>query len=126
MYVFFAPKIGILIKNSLFSYGTPRVFVALAVGFVLAPLDLLCNFLFLSYARFREGTHPTRQKVFPHPTVRTPSASNSPSALSARVGQKIYEYLYLCHYVSCGTILALPQVSRDPFPASLEAQALGL
>ena len=26
------------------------------------------------------GFHPTGQKVFPHPTVKTPSASNSPSA----------------------------------------------
>ena len=30
------------------------------------------------------GTRPTRQKVFPHPTVGAPSASNSPSALSVR------------------------------------------
>ena len=26
------------------------------------------------------GTRPMHQKVFPHPTVRAPSASNSPSA----------------------------------------------
>ena len=41
------------------------------------------DFLFPSCARFREGTRPMPQKVFPHPTVRAPSASNSPSALSA-------------------------------------------
>ena len=33
---------------------------------------------------FVRGTRPTRQKVFPHPTVGAPSASNSPSALSAQ------------------------------------------
>ena len=38
-----------------------------------------CSFLpFPSYARFREGTRPARQKVFLHPTVETPSASNNP------------------------------------------------
>ena len=39
------------------------------------------------YGRFREGTRSRRQKVFPHPTVRAPSASKSPSALSTRAGQ---------------------------------------
>ena len=39
-------------------------------------------FLFPSYGCFREGTRPTDQKVFPHPTGRTPSSS-----LSAPSGQ---------------------------------------
>ena len=50
----------------------------------MRPTDLVYDFSFPSYARFREGTRPMPQKVFPHPTVRAPSASNSPSALSAR------------------------------------------
>ena len=49
-------------------------FVALGLGSVVAPSDLFCDFSFPSYARFCEGTRPTRQKVFPYPTVRTPSA----------------------------------------------------
>ena len=49
------------------------------------------------------------QKVLPHPTVRTPSASNSPSALSeralsacalrTRVGQEILLILLFLHYL---------------------------
>ena len=40
---------------------------------------------------FVRGTRPTRQKVLPNPTVGAPSASNSPSALSAqaRAGQRL-------------------------------------
>ena len=41
--------------------------------------------LFVSeLGRIRKKTWPTRQKVFPLPTVRASSASNSPSALSAQ------------------------------------------
>ena len=45
------------------------------------------DFLFSSYSPFcKKKTWLMRQKVFPLPTVRAPSASNSPSALSAQAG----------------------------------------
>ena len=46
------------------------------------------DFSFPSYGCFckKKKTWPTRQKVFPLPTVRALSASNSPSALSAQAG----------------------------------------
>ena len=44
-------------------------FVPLGVGPVSATSDLLCNFLFPSYASFREGTRPMRQKVLPQPNA---------------------------------------------------------
>ena len=79
-------------------------FVALGVGSILAPLDLFCDCSFPSYARFREGTRPTRQKVFPYPTVRTLSASNSPSALSARAG-KMLKYILIMGWLNAATDL---------------------
>ena len=50
------------------------LFVALGKTVHFAPWDRFFDFSFM------------RQKVFPHPTVGAPSASNSPSALSARAG----------------------------------------
>ena len=48
-------------------------------------LRIYCaTFCFRVTPVFVRGTRPTRQKVFPHPTVGAPSASNSPSALSAQ------------------------------------------
>ena len=45
------------------------------------------------------GTRPTRQKVFPHPTVGAPSASNSPSALSAQALRDNSKMFHKCdHY----------------------------
>ena len=89
---FLAPKIRILARKSIFSYGNlffrTATWVAQVVTQILRPTDLVYDFSFPSYARFREGTRPMPQKVFPHPTVRAPSASNSPSALSARAGYK--------------------------------------
>ena len=88
---FLAPKIRILARKSIFSYGNlffrTATWVAQVVTQILRPTDLVYDFSFPSYARFREGTRPMPQKVFPHPTVRAPSASNSPSALSARAGK---------------------------------------
>ena len=85
---FLAPKIRISARKSIFSYGNlffrTATWVAQVVTQILRPTDLVYDFSFPSYARFREGTRPMPQKVFPHPTVRAPSASNSPSALSAR------------------------------------------
>ena len=63
-----------------------KTWLAQVVTQILRPTDLVYDFSFPSYARFREGTRSMPQKVFPHPTVRAPSASNSPSALSARAG----------------------------------------
>ena len=58
-------------RKSVFSYGTPiffkGAFVALGVGSVVAPSDLVCDFSFPSYGRFREGTRPKRQKSCPTP-----------------------------------------------------------
>ena len=94
---FLAPKIRISARKSVFSYGNlffcTETRIAQVVTQILRPTDLVYDFSFPSYARFREGTRPMPQKVFPHPTVRAPSASNSPSALSARalrVGWIIY------------------------------------
>ena len=82
------PMNGSKSRKSIFSYGNlffrTATWVAQVVTQILRPTDLVYDFSFPSYARFREGTRPMPQKVFPHPTVRAPSASNSPSALSAR------------------------------------------
>ena len=42
------------------------------------------RFLVMAFFVKKKQTWLTRQKVFPLPTVGAPSASNSPSALSAR------------------------------------------
>ena len=88
VHFFLAPKIRNSARKSVFSYGNlffrTATWVAQVVTQILRPTDLVYDFSFPSYARFREGTRPMPQKVFPHPTVRAPSASNSPSALSAR------------------------------------------
>ena len=82
------PKIRISARKSVFSYGNlffrTAIWVAQVVTQILRPTDLVYDFSFPSYARFREGTRPMPQKVFSHPTVRAPSASNSPSSLSAQ------------------------------------------
>ena len=75
-------------ENPFFRMG-PRFFgkvalVILGVGSVLAPSDLLCDFSFPSYARFRGGNPADAPKSLTPPTVGAPSASNSPSALSAQ------------------------------------------
>ena len=88
VHFFLAPKIRNSARKSVFSYGNlffcTETRIAQVVTQILRPTDLVYDFSFPSYARFREGTRPMPQKVFPHPTVRAPSASNSPSALSAR------------------------------------------
>ena len=89
---FLAQKSGFRPENPFFEMGPRFVFVPLGVGSVLAPSDLLCDFLFPSYARFRVGTRPTRQKVLPHPTVGAPSAGNSPSASRAGWIKEIFLY----------------------------------
>ena len=97
---FLAPKIRILARKSIFSYGNlffrTATWVAQVVTQILRPTDLVYDFSFPSYGRFREGTRPMPQKVFPHPTVRAPSASNSPSAdHSWSCCTKSYTYTHL-------------------------------
>ena len=94
-------------------FGT-GAFVALGVGFVLTPSGLFRDFLFPSYARFCEGTRPTRQKVFPHPTVRTPSASNSPSALSANITKRPEMTKKIAHGANVQLLLI---ILANPHPA---------
>ena len=76
-----AQKFGFWPKNPFFWYRTldfdDGPFVALGKTVHLQPLDRFFDF---SFPRNRR----TRQKIFPHPTVGAPSASNSPSA---RAGQ---------------------------------------
>ena len=88
VHFFLAPKIRNSARKSVFSYGNlffcTESRIAQVVTQILRPTDLVYDFSFPSYARFREGTRPMPQKVFPHPTVRAPSASNNPSALSAQ------------------------------------------
>ena len=74
-----ASKTWILAQISVFCYRTSNfvngLFVALGE-----------TFHFRVTAIFIKKTWLKRQKVFPHPTAGAPSASNSPSALSARAG----------------------------------------
>ena len=85
---FLGPKIRFLARKSVFCYRTPNFvkgpFVSIGETVHFQSLDQFFDFLFLSYGRFRKRKRPTRQKVFPHPTVGAPSASNSPGALSAQ------------------------------------------
>ena len=70
-FFFLAPKIRISARKSVFSYGTAFfgkvALVTLGVGSVLAPSDLLCDFSFPSYARFREGNPADAPKSLPPP-----------------------------------------------------------
>ena len=63
----------------------PKIFVALGETVHFQPSERLSTFRFWVTVLFvKKKTRPTRQKVFPHPTVGAPSASNSPSALIAQ------------------------------------------
>ena len=85
---FWARNLGFWPKKSDFFHTTPILandrFVALRVTVHFLPWDRFFDFPFLSYSCFRKKIRLTCQKVFPLPTVRAPSASNSPSALSAQ------------------------------------------
>ena len=82
---FFWPPGRILARKSVFCYRTPNFvkgpFVAVGETVHFQPLDQFFDFLFLSYGLFCKRKRPTRQKVFPHPTVGAPSARSRPSAL---------------------------------------------
>ena len=68
---FLASKIRIWARKSVFSYGTPFfgkvALVTLGVGSVLAPSDLVCDFSFPSYVRFREGNPADAPKSLTQP-----------------------------------------------------------
>merc|ERR1711928_82122 len=70
---FLGPKFRFLAQKSDFCHMTP----------ILVD-DPFLDFPFRSYSCFRKKILLTAQKVFPPPTVGVPSASNSPSALSAQ------------------------------------------
>ena len=61
-------------------------FVALGETVYFPPWDRFFDFFSPSYDRFRKEKTVDASKVFPLPTLRALSASNNPSALSARAG----------------------------------------
>ena len=80
--LFFGPKFRFLAQKSNFCHTTPILvddpFLALGMAVNFPPWELFFDF------PFRKKKQLTRQKVFPLPTMGTPSASNSFSALSAQ------------------------------------------
>ena len=89
--LFLDPKFQFLAQKSNFCHTTPIFvddpFLALDMTVNFPPWNRFFDFPFRSYSCFRKKIRLTAQKVFPPPTVGAPSASNSPSALSARAGQ---------------------------------------
>ena len=91
---FLGPEILVWAQKSDFCHATQILvdgpFVALRETVHFPHWERFFDFSFLSYGRFRKKNKQkkqlTRQKVFPLPTVRALSASNSPSALSAWAG----------------------------------------
>ena len=89
---FLGPKSRFFAEKSYFCQMTPilviGLFVALGETVHFPPWERFFYILFPRYGRFcKQKNWSTRQKVFPLPTVRAPSASNSPSALSAQALQ---------------------------------------
>merc|ERR1711978_84793 len=86
--LFFGPKFWFLAKKSDFCHTTPILvddqFLALGMTVNFPPWERFFDFPFRSYSCFRKKIWLTAQKVFPPPTVGVPSASKSPSALSAQ------------------------------------------
>ena len=98
--LFLGPKFRFLAKKSDFCHTTPIFvddpFLALDMTVNFPPWKQFFDFPIQSYSCFRKKIRLTAQKVFPPPTVGAPSASNSPSALSARTGWIIFIiHLYL-------------------------------
>ena len=85
---FLGPKFWFLTKKSNFCPMTPILvddpFLALGMTVNFPPWERFFDFPFQSYSCFRKKIWLTRQKVFPPPTVGVPSASKSPSAISAQ------------------------------------------
>ena len=86
--LFFGPKFWFLAQKSNFCHTTPILvddpFLALGMTVNFPPWKPFFDFPFRSYSCFRKKIWLTAQKVFPPPTVGVPSASKSPSALSAQ------------------------------------------
>ena len=86
--LFLGPKFQFLVQKSDFCHTTPILvddpFLALGMTVNFPPWERFFDFPFRSYSCFRKKIRLTRQKVFPPPTVGVPSASKSPSALSAQ------------------------------------------
>ena len=87
-FLFFDPKFRFLVQKSDFCHTTPIFvgdpFLALDMTVNFPPWKPFFDFPFRSYSCFRKNIRLTAQKVFPPPTVGAPSASNSPSTLSAQ------------------------------------------
>merc|ERR1712209_322345 len=81
----------VCMQKSDFCHRTPILvndpFLALGMTVNFPPWERFFDFPFQSYSCFRKKIWLTCQKVFPLPTVGAPSASNSPSALSAQALQ---------------------------------------
>ena len=90
--LFFGPKFWFLAQKSNFCHTTPILvddpFLALGMTVNFPPWKPFFDFPFRSYSCFRKKIRLTRQKVSPPPTVGVPSASKSPSALSAQALDK--------------------------------------
>ena len=86
--LFLGPKFRFLAQKSDFCHTTPILvddpFLALGMTVNFPPWKPFFDFPFRSYSCFRKKIWLTAQKVFPPPTVGVPSASKSPSALSAQ------------------------------------------
>ena len=99
--LFLGPKFRFLVQKSDFCHTTPILvndpFLALTMTVNFPPWKRFFDFPFWSYSCFRKKIRLTAQKVFPPPTVGVPSASNSPSALSARgLDNSLGTFLYPC------------------------------
>merc|ERR1712016_454176 len=90
--LFLGPKFRFLAQKSDFCHTAPILvddpFLALGMTVNFPPWERFFDFPFRSYSCFCKKIQLTAQKVFPLPPVGVPSASNSPSALSARAGQR--------------------------------------
>merc|ERR1711902_374628 len=86
--LFLGPNFRFLVQKSDFCHTTPILvddpFLALGMMVNYQPWERIFDFPFRSYSCFRKKNWQTAQKVFPPPTVGVPSASKSPSALSAQ------------------------------------------
>merc|ERR1712214_242787 len=86
--LFVGPKFRFLVQKSDFCHTTPILvddpFLALGMTVNFPHWKRFFDFPFRSYSCFRKKIWLTAQKVFPPPTVGVPSASKSPSALSAQ------------------------------------------
>ena len=85
---FLGPKFLFLAQKSDFCHTTPILvdepLLALGMKVNFPPWKPFFDFPIWSYSCFRKKIRLTSQKVFPPPTVGVPSASKSPSALSAQ------------------------------------------